>query len=92
MERRIKGYKRRLMTGCRQGEPSVTTKGQHKGDSSDAMGFHGDQPSLGMILRHIRAKSCLATCAVPVPGQGTSPLIRQRESHATSDVAKAPRS
>ena len=42
MERRIKGYKRRLMTGCRQGEPSVTTKGQHKGDSSDGIFLYLD--------------------------------------------------
>ena len=45
-----------------------------------------------MILRHTRVKSCSATRAVPVPGQGTLPLIHRRESHATSDLVKAPRS
>lgn len=63
-----------------------------QGRCSAATGFRQDQPSLSMILRHTRAKSCLATCALPVPGQETSPLIRQRENHFTSDVVKAPRS
>lgn len=63
-----------------------------QGRCSAATGFHRDQPSLSMILRQTRAKFCSATYAVPVPGQGTSPLIHRRESHATSDIVKAPRS
>ena len=63
-----------------------------QGRCSAATGFRRDQPSLSMILRHTRVKSCSATRAVSVPGRGTLPLIHRRESHATSDLVKAPRS